>query len=62
MCNNILNDKEKEVLNEIIEHFADDCFESIGFNDDGDPISYDDDQYRLEQYKKLTSLSEKLDL
>lgn len=59
---NMLNVEEKEVLKEIIEYFSDDLFYDIGFDNFGNPMSYDDDKVRLEQFKTVKSIIEKLEL
>ncbi|MFS8652832.1 MAG: hypothetical protein FWJ66_13140 [Caldibacillus sp.] len=59
---NILNDEEKEVLNYILEVFALDHFNEIGYDENGNPISYNDDEFRLHQFKMVDSIIKKLGL
>lgn len=60
MCK--LNDKEKELLNYIFDEFAYNHFDDITFDSEDNPISFYGDNPRLNQFKLMQSIVEKLSL
>nr|WP_289038199.1 hypothetical protein [uncultured Allobacillus sp.] len=57
-----LNDKERDVLNYILNEFYFEHFDEFGHDECGNLISYNNDPFRLEQFRTIEAIIVKLKL